>query len=282
MYINNFINYLKTDNKSENTLIAYENDLKQMIGFINKSEAEIKLADLNKWKESMNHYSSATKSRKITVTKEYFKYLQENEIVNTNPCKYFHNVKVTNKEKTPLKDYEVRNMIDNARSYRNKAIIITLTATGMRISELANIKLNEYINREENILTITGKGNKTRRIGLADEVCEYIDKYIQRERHDNPIKSNSEYLFVSNQGNKIDRNVVGAMLKNIAQRSKIANWKEISPHYFRTTFATMQLNNNTPLEVVQKQLGHSKITTTLIYAKVADERIINSMAKLNF
>lgn len=282
MYINNFINYLKTDNKSENTLIAYENDLKQMIGFINKNETEIKLADLNKWKESMSGYSSATKSRKITVTKEYFKYLQENEIVNNNPCKYFHNVKVTNKEKTPLKDYEVRNMIDNARSYRDKAIIITLTATGMRISELANIKLNEYINREENILTITGKGNKTRRIGLADEVCEYIDKYIQRERHDSPLKSNSEYLFVSNQGNKIDRNVVGAMLKNIAQRSKIANWKEISPHYFRTTFATMQLNNNTPLEVVQKQLGHSKITTTLIYAKVADERIINSMAKLNF
>lgn len=278
--ITSYVNYLSS-RKSDNTVKAYVHDIDGMLNYVHKPETEITINDLDNWVESIHDFSSATQARKISAIKNYFKYLGRMEVIVKNPAEYLEPVPIKNKEKFAITGNQIRSMIDCATNYRNKAIIMTYATTGMRVSELINITYDQYVNRINNAIIIKGKGEKERKIYFAPETIEMIDKYI-RVRNINTKMTNSPYLFVSNCGNKMDVKNLNSMLKLCAKKAGIENWEEVSNHYLRVAFATMQSEAGTSIEVVQELLGHSNINTTKRYEKISSSRAREAMQSVKF
>ena len=278
--ITSYVNYLSS-RKSDNTVKAYVHDIDGMLNYVHKPETEITINDLDNWVESIHDFSSATQARKISAIKNYFKYLGRMEVIVKNPAEYLEPVPIKNKEKFAITGNQIRSMIDCATNYRNKAIIMTYATTGMRVSELINITYDQYVNRINNAIIIKGKGEKERKIYFAPETIEMIDKYI-RVRNTNTKMTNSPYLFVSNCGNKMDVKNLNSMLKLCAKKAGIENWEEVSNHYLRVAFATMQSEAGTSIEVVQELLGHSNINTTKRYEKISSSRAREAMQSVKF
>ena len=282
MYLMNYLNYMKNEGKSENTIIAYQHDIGQMLDYINKDETAITLTDLEGWKGSMD-YASASKERKIRAVRSYFVYLVDHGYIDANPAVKLKGVRVENKTKQPLTADELRAMISNTTNRRNKSIIMMLAQTGMRISELLNMTIKQYMSRDtNNVISIVGKGNKTRKIGIAQEVCDVIDDYIINERNKDAQSKASPWLFVSNWHTQLDGDNVGHMLKVTAKKAGIDRADKISPHWLRTTCFTMQAVNGVPVPVIQQMAGHSNIETTMRYVRISDNVATNEMARMKF
>lgn len=274
-----FIMSLKAKHRSEGTIREYAKAIDNCLKYVNKPEAEIKAIDLEMWQSSMSNLSSASVAQRTSAVREYFKFLYRNEFISRNPAEFLEAPAIKNREQSALTGEQVRAMVNAATNLRNKAIIMTLAQTGLRIHELLNITLEQYENRVDNILVIRGKGDKDRLIGLSDETIKLIDNYIVNER-----KDGCEYLFVGNQSKKMDGKNTSAMLKVAARKAGIENWEElhISNHTMRRTFATMMSEADVPIEVISKAMGHSGIAITSRYIKRTEQRAINAMSVVNF
>lgn len=274
-----FIMSLKAKHRSEGTIREYTKAVNNCLKYVNKPESEIKAIDLEMWQSSMDNLSSASVAQRTSAVREYFKFLYRNEFIQRNPAEFLEAPAIKNREQSALTGEQVRAMVNAATNLRNKAIIMMLAQTGLRIHELLNITLEQYESRSNNILVIRGKGDKDRLIGLSDETIKLIDSYITNER-----KNGCEYLFVGNQGNKMDGKNTSAMLKVAARKAGIENWEElhISNHTMRRTFATMMSEADVPIEVISKAMGHSGIQITSRYVKRTEQRAINAMSVVNF
>lgn len=267
---NKYMIYMKAEKRSQNTIRAYVTDIDACLDFIGKPENEIAYSDLVEWKASMvDSLSSATVARKIASVKNYFKQLKKMDEIKTDPSVELESNKIHNKEKVPLTPNEVRAMIDCADKLRSKAIIFMLASTGMRISELINLTIEEY---NKNPITIIGKGNKKRNVYLTLETRNVVNQYLE-------TRPDSQYdnVFLSNGAHPMQANNISLMLKNTAHKAGIENWNEISNHWLRTSAATMQSEAGQPIEVIQEMLGHSSITTTRRYVKVSHKHLENAM-----
>ena len=274
-----FIMSLKAKHRSEGTIREYTKAVNNCLKYVNKPESEIKAIDLEMWQSSMDNLSSASVAQRTSAVREYFKFLYRNEFIQRNPAEFLEAPAIKNREQSALTGEQVRAMVNAATNLRNKAIIMMLAQTGLRIHELLNITLEQYESRSNNILVIRGKGDKDRLIGLSDETIKLIDSYITNER-----KNGCEYLFVGNQGNKMDGKNTSAMLKVAARKAGIENWEElhISNHTMRRTFATMMSEADVPIEVISKAMGHSGIQITSRYVKRTEQRAVNAMSVVNF
>ena len=275
-----FIMSLKAKHRSEGTMREYAKAIDNCLEYVNKPEAEIKPIDLELWQSSMSNLSSASVAQRTSAVREYFKFLYRNEFISRNPAEMLEAPQIKNREQSALNGEQVRAMVNAATNERNKAIIMMLAQTGLRIHELANITLEQYESRSNNILVIRGKGDKDRLVGLADETIKLIDSYIANER-----KDGCEYLFVGNRGNKMDGKNTSAMLKVCARKAGIENWEElhISNHTMRRTFATMMSEADVPIEVISKAMGHSSVAITANrYIKRTEQRAVNAMSVVNF
>ena len=274
-----FVMSLRAKHRSEGTIREYAKAIDNCLEYVNKPEVEIKPIDLELWQSSMSNLSSASVAQRTSAVREYFKFLYRNEFISRNPAEMLEAPQIKNREQSALNGEQVRAMVNAATNERNKAIIMMLAQTGLRIHELANITLEQYESRSNNVLVIRGKGDKDRLVGLADETIELIDSYIANER-----KDGCEYLFVGNRGNKMDGKNTSAMLKVCARKAGIENWEElhISNHTMRRTFATMMSEADVPIEVISKAMGHSGIQITSRYVKRTEQRAVNAMSVVNF
>lgn len=275
-----FVMSLKAKHRSEGTIREYTKAIDHCLEHVNKQEAEIKPIDLELWQSSMSNLSSASVAQRTSAVREYFKFLYRNEFISRNPAEMLEAPQIKNREQSALNGEQVRAMVNAATNERNKAIIMMLAQTGLRIHELANITLEQYESRSNNVLVIRGKGDKDRLVGLADETIKLIDSYIANER-----KDGCEYLFVGNRGNKMDGKNTSAMLKVCARKAGIENWEElhISNHTMRRTFATMMSEADVPIEVISKAMGHSSVAITANrYIKRTEQRAVNAMSIVNF
>lgn len=277
-YLSHYVNYLKGNQRSDKTVNCYVADITNCLNAVNKSIEAITIFDLEAWKVSMSGLASATVSRRITAVKCFFKYLADRDMITKDPAKCLTNVKIKNKVKVVPDGHEIRKMLEVAGCKRNKAIIMTLATTGMRISELASITLEQYKHRVDDGIVITGKGDKQRIIQFAPETVSMIDDYIAWGRNNKGCNR----LFVSNLGNPIDSQCTSDMLKRTAKRAGIENWHDISNHYMRAAFATIKSEAGVPVEVLQTMLGHSNVQTTTHYIKRTEQRAKASMAVVNF
>ena len=273
--IENYIDYLKYERKlSDNTLDSYEENLVMFDNYINKSVSSIKTDDIRSFLVTLNDKSDRTRAHYITVLNNFFSFLTSEKIIKVNPCEEISQPKLSKKLPSYLTVEEIDNLLDielnSPLDFRNKAMLELLYASGLRISELLNLKIND-ISFDEDILKVIGKGDKQRIVPIGDVALEYLKLYINEYRNSILRNKNSEYLFINNNGNKMTRQGFFKILKKQCMLKGIK--KEVSPHTLRHSFASHLLNNGADLRTIQELLGHSDISTTQVYTHLISEKL---------
>ena len=272
--LENYRNYLKYERAySDNTVGAYMNDLNKYEEFLKKDILESDTEDLERYLKYIKNLESTTVAHKITSIKSYFNYNIKRGIVSVNPADKVSRPKLTKHLPEYLTEEEVGKLLDvevkSPYDYRNKTILELLYSSGIRISELVNIKTPNY-DSEECLIRIMGKGSKERIVPLGDYAINIMNDYMNNYR---PLinKKHTDYVFVNNRGDKISRQFIFKVIKKEALKKGIK--KDISPHTLRHTFATHLLKNGADLRIIQELLGHENISTTQIYTHVTNNKL---------
>lgn len=264
-----YINFLKGDKKSLNTITAYHQDLCQFLSIVDKEECDITYADLLMYKSAISNMSSATVNRKIVAVKNYLQFLVDIDILNSNVGTKLKNVKIENKVKTYIPMDEAVKLIDYGKNPRDRAILALYLSTGLRVSEVINMKISDY-NSDKIILKT--KGDKDRVLFLNEQCRTYIDKYLQCRKN-----VDIDNLFVSNQGTPMNAIALNRTIKNIAKKSGFVG--SVSNHSFRHTFVSKicdEYGVTTACEIV----NHSNINTTMRYCHSTEQTIKNVMEQV--
>ena len=276
-----FIDELKYEkNYSSKTTDGYLKDLDLFLEYLNenniKNYKDIKYQDIRLYINYLYdlNYNNKTISRHISSLKSFFKYLKVNSIIDDNPCLLISNPKLEKKLPKYLNYEETEKLLNafdnnNYLGIRNSTILEMLYSTGIRVSEITNIKCND-VSIKSKTINITGKGNKERIVYFGTKCCNLLEKYLNSSYPQLNI-DNSDYLFLSKTGKKInDREI----RKIIDDASIIAGIDmKISPHVLRHTFATHMLNEGADIRSVQELLGHENLSTTQIYTHLTNEKI---------
>lgn len=272
--LENYRNYLKYERAySDNTVGAYMNDLNKYEEFLKKDILKSDTEDLEKYLKYIKNLESTTVAHKITSIKSYFNYNIKRGIVSVNPADKVSRPKLTKHLPDYLTEEEVGKLLDvevkSPYDYRNKTILELLYSSGIRISELVNIKTPNY-DSEECLIRIMGKGSKERIVPLGDYAVNIMNDYMNNYR---PLinKKHTDYVFINNRGDKISRQFIFKVIKKEALKKGIK--KDISPHTLRHTFATHLLKNGADLRIIQELLGHENISTTQIYTHVTNNKL---------
>ena len=281
--MNEFLKYLKIEkNYSSNTIKNYEIDIDEFKNYLNCEGIDYLSVDYDFIKGFLMHLynkklSRNSVARKLSSIRSFYKYLFNQDIINTNPFDYVSTPKKEKKLPNYLGVIELETIfnipdLNTSLGQRNRLILELLYATGIRVGELVNIKLNDIdLNRKE--IRILGKGNKER-IDLFGEYClDYINLFINDGRTKIIKKNNSscDYLIINNRGNKITTRAVEQIINDIVKKASIK--KHVSPHMLRHSFATHLLNNGCDILTVKELLGHESLESTQIYTHVSNERL---------
>ncbi len=275
-YIDDFLEYLVVVKKhSDNTIINYRVDLLEFMEFTNNN-IDIKKDDVNNYLKYLyeQNTSKSSISRKLSSLRSFYNYLLKKEIIDNNYFSLIKNPKKDSSLPKYVKEEDIDKMfsIPNTRTWigmRNLLIIRMLYATGLRVSELINVKISD-INETERTIRVLGKGSKERIVVFGNNTKEALDDYLSRGRREVDFH-NSEYLFLNKDGNKLSTRYVRKIIDDIIFKASIE--MHVSPHMLRHTFATSMLNNGADLVSVKDLLGHESLNTTSIYTHVSDDKI---------
>lgn len=271
--VSEFLNYIRNKNYSLNTIISYINDLYYFHEFVKMDFDKVKYDDIRDYLEYLNlkKEKSASVSRKISSLKSFYKFLYKNDYMDK---KDYPLVKVTypKKEKKLPKFLYYNDLLEiinesskDKDGVRDRLIIEMLYATGVRVSELVNIKLNDIDFNNKRII-VCGKGNKERIVYYGDYAEEVLNKYLKTH-----VRKNNNYLFLNSKGEQITDGGIRYVIDNIMKKLSIKT--HVTPHVLRHTFATDMLNNGCDIKVVQELLGHSSLKATEIYTHVTNEHL---------
>lgn len=279
--LNKYLEYLTVQkNYSDYTISSYHNDItdfytfckENSIFYLNITYSESKKYLMYLYEEKKEKATSV--SRKISSIRSFYRYLNNQNVVKSNP---FQLLNLPKKEKKLPRYFEYNELLDlfevpdinTPLGERNRLILEMLYATGVRVGELVNIKVSD-INLNDKKITILGKGNKERIVYYNDVTSKYLKKYLSEAR----IKLNinkSDYLFLNYRGGKLTTRGVQDVLNKIITKTSLN--KKISPHMLRHSFATHLLNEGCDLLSVQQLLGHSSLSATSIYTHVTTDRM---------
>lgn len=275
--IQDFKTYLQIDKKySSNTIASYENDLKKLAHYTNKPIAKVSKQDMLHVLKKLQkeNLSNASINHFITSVRSFYKFLIINNIVKDNIMDFIANPKKEKYLPKVLSEKEINQLLDiplnDAFDYRNKAILELMYATGLRVSELINLKIND-VDLKMAIVRTIGKGSKERIIPLGDYALYYLKIYLENYRPLLLKRTLTDYLFLNNHGQELSRQGLFKIIQ--AQAKKQGIKKEISPHTLRHSFATHLLNGGADLRSIQELLGHSDISTTQIYTHVSNQKL---------
>ena len=276
--IEKFIDYLKYEKKlSHNTIASYENDLHQFKIYLkNKDLTKVTPQEIHKYLnyQGKNNKSATTIAHNLTVLNSFYTFLSDEDEHVINPCQNVLHPKIPQKLPQYLTEEEVDKLLDipitDAYTARNKAMLELLYATGIRVSELINLK---FVNLELNddYIRVLGKGSKERIVPISDIAKNSLIIYLNTYRQTLLKQKNSQFLFINNHGNPISRQGFFKIIKKLCQEKNII--KNVSPHSLRHSFATHLLAHGADLRVIQELLGHSSTATTQIYTHLVNEKI---------
>lgn len=274
--IEEFIDYLRFERKySENTISSYKRDLNKMNIYIKKEFTKLNKKDIQNYIQKLSkEENTSSVSRCISTLKSFYKFLEINKYTNSNPLTTITNPKTQKKLPKVLSEEEIDKLLDiNLNTnfdYRNKAMLELMYSSGLRVSELVNLKVND-IDLVNSSVRIFGKGSKERIIPLNDYATIALKNYILYYRTSLFKHGENNYLFLNNHGNKMTRQGFFKILSKIAKEKNIKT--ELSPHTLRHSFATHLLKHGADLRSIQELLGHSDISTTQIYTHITEERL---------
>ena len=284
-YLKDFLLYLDIErNFSSHTVLAYDGDITSFLIWLNDFELEkvtySKIREYILFIQKFN-YTRTTLARKISAIRSFYKYLYRERLVEINPASSLKTPKRSRslpKFLTELEIEKILNAIDisTPAGFRNKAILELLYATGMRISELANLNF-ENLNLENDEIKVFGKGAKERIVLVSHRAKDILKTYIKTVRpliskeKDLSNPSEKDPIFVNNTGFRLQPQSVRLAINDVV--SKIELPKNVTPHVFRHSFATKLLEKGADLRVVQELLGHASISNTQIYTHVTTEKM---------
>ena len=271
-----FSSYLKLEKGlSKNTVTAYLHDTALLFSFLEAEKNAMPIQDVGRTELSdfivyihQMGLGTWTQSRVLSGIKAFYKYLMIERLIEVNPSELLESPRLDRKLPEVLSVDEVERMIaaidlSEPQGERNKAILETLYGCGLRVSELIDLKLSDLHLRED-MITVTGKGNKQRLVPLGAMAKKQIITYIEQLRlHTKPQKKFEDILFLNRNGAQLSRQMVFIIVRQLAEKAGIR--KKISPHTFRHSFATHLVKGGADLRAVQELLGHVSITTTEIY-----------------
>ena len=279
-YLDEFLDYLKYQkNYSQYTVLSYQNDIEEFLEYVEREALEFKsveYSDLRFYlmylKEEKNDSNSSI-DRKLSALRGFYKYLANEKVVKTNVFSLVNGPKREKKLPRYFEYNELEELFnvpdDTPLGQRDLLLLELLYATGVRVSELTNIKIKDIDLSSKSIL-ILGKGNKERIVTYGD----YCEEILKRYLNDGYLllnMQNSEYLFLNKNGGKLTERGVRYILDQIIKQTSLN--KNISPHMIRHSFATHLLNEGCDLTTVQKLLGHESIKATQIYTHVTTDRL---------
>ena len=285
--VEQFLNYTTVERGlSPNTIAAYRNDLTQFVDFLQGRDSS--LQGNGSWKRigtdaltafvldlHERGYSDKTKTRKVASTKALFGFLLEEGVIDKNPMEDFASPGVGESLPETLSVEEVEALLSveeaaTPMSIRDHAIIEIMYATGVRVSELVSLDIDD-VDLDENFVRCMGKGSKERIIPVHDEAVEAVRVYLQDGRESLAGPAAGRALFVSRKGGRLTRQALWLILKSRAQAAGIE--RKITPHTLRHSFATHLLIGGAQLRHVQELLGHASITTTQVYTHLTSEHV---------
>lgn len=265
-----YVSYLKAKKSSEGTIEQYTKTVKEFLEYINKPENDIVEIDVLDWQGSIAHLASATICQKYAAVKSYFKFLKGYGFIEHNPTLEMERPKVNSKPKHYMSAEMVSAMVNNCLHIRDKAVILTMASTGMRISELTSITVKQWedmLTRKTNYITIVGKGAKKRNVYFNQQTINAVNEYLYNRY------TKSQWLFASNEGNQIARNNMSNMLKATARRAGIEFADDMCNHQMRSAFCTIAAENGVNIGVIRDMMGHAQLSTTSKYLKTTEDKM---------
>lgn len=275
--IYDYVNYIYIEKKlSDNTKGAYLTDLLSFNEFVNKKNInDVNTDDIRNFINYLSDKKEKDKTiaRKVVSIRTFFDYLMMQKKIKVNPCEKIELPKLKKTLPKTLSVEEINKLLDfkpnTALEYRNKAMLELMYATGLRVSELVNLEVND-INLKDNYVRCFGKGKKERIIPFADITTRALDEYIKVYR-DSLLKGYiTDKLFISSYGKGITRQGFFKILKQLAKENDIN--KDFSPHTLRHSFATHLLEYGADLKSISEMLGHENIKTTQIYTHLSNNK----------
>ncbi|MFC1892454.1 site-specific tyrosine recombinase XerD [Chloroflexota bacterium] len=286
--IDSFLKYLRVEKGfSENTIDAYRNDLYQMASFA--EEQADKLGKIPSWdsfgRDGMlsyllnlkeRNYATTTESRKVAAARSFFAFMTTEDKIKDNPTQDIQSPRVGKSLPKPISIGEVRRLIEEpgkrstVEAKRDRVMLELLYATGMRVSELVSLNLDD-IDLDGGYVRCFGKGRKERLIPVHDQAVKVVREYIEGTRPQIARKKDTPALFLNPRGDRLTRQGFWQKMKEYAKSAGLS--AEITPHTLRHSFATHMLGGGADLRSVQELLGHANIATTQIYTHLTSEHI---------
>ena len=279
--IDEFIQHLDLERGlSFNSQIAYRRDITEFLThFKIKANFEIKHRAVTDFLAYLTNLGRkpATIARKISSVKRFYRYLTETGIVTENPFEYARVPRISRYHPDYLSVKDIEKILEQPdrsteQGIRDYAMLEVLYGTGMRISELINLKLSAVYD-EIGFVKIIGKGNKERLVPYGSFAKKAVEEYLTMVREKKKVFSEGETLFLSNRNKKFSRVGVWKIIKKYALKAKLN--KPVTPHTFRHSFATHLIEGGADLRTAQELLGHASITTTQIYTQVDREYLLS-------
>lgn len=283
-YINEFVvDLMYVRNYSKNTIESYKNDLVQFLDSLkNKSLDKVSVEDIRAFIRKESDISEKSLARKLSSLRTFYDFLVKKGYMKVSPMDGVEGPRIGKYLPDVLSIEEVDKLLEleptDNFTFRNRCILELLYSTGLRISELTSLKL-ENIDLDESLIKVMGKGSKERIVPLNDIATEYMTKYIKEIRPNMLKKEQTDYVFLNNHGKGLTRQAVFKMIKKRAEDIKLG--KEISPHTLRHSFATHLLQNGADIRFIQELLGHSDVGTTEIYTHIINETLKKDYDELN-
>ena len=277
MYIDVFLNFIKTEKRlSSHTVKSYSSDLKQFSKYlskecnINSDINQVTFQTIRSWIVFLleNNINPRSVNRKISVLKSYYKFLLQEGILSYNPMIKIISPKTSKRLPSFVDKDDIQNLLDKVKfennyiGHRDRLIIEFFYVTGIRLSELINIKISD-IDFNNNYIKVLGKRNKERLIPLSNNMTNKLKNYV----NENVI---SEYLF-NNKGKKMYSKLVYRLVKK--HLNLVSSIDNKGPHVLRHTFATHMLNNGADINAIKELLGHSNLNATQVYTHNSIEKL---------
>ena len=285
-YLKGYENWLiEKKDASANTLSSYLRDVRQFLNYLSSNRMQPEKAKQRTLEQYVKHLlalgkSSATVTRSIASLKSFYTYLMNSGFVSVNPAKNVASIKSERKLPQILTSKEVDLFLEqpectDAKGYRDKAMLELLYATGIRVSELINLNLNN-LNLSASIIRCEGK-DKVRIIPLYPSAVRALSDYVEKVRPQMIDQQDEQALFVNLNGRRMSRQGFWKIIKYYQEKAGIK--KEITPHTLRHSFAAHLLENGADLRSIQEMLGHADISSTQIYTQVVGQKLKDVYAK---
>ena len=279
-YQSAFLSYCRLERTlSRNTVESYGFDLERLRGFLHQKGigaiGDVTSDILSEYVRALYDlgFAPASIRRTVSALRGYFSYLVSDGAIASDPTELLESPKAARYLPGVLTIEEMVSLLDavdvrKRLGMRDRALLETLYATGMRVSELANLAFEQML-FEEGLVRIIGKGSKERLVPIGEAALEWIKKYLETERPFLSRPSTDSSVFLNGRGTRLSRMGIWKIIRRCAKKAGLQ--KEISPHTFRHSFATHLLEGGADLRAVQEMLGHADIVTTEIYTHVDRE-----------